>query len=608
MAGDIILEWNAIMLEANARDHSRQAPEQGGPVLTSRAFAIVSAAMYDAYNSIARVGDAYLVTVPLARSANTMPFARSASADAAVAQAAHDTLVALYPSQRDLFDDALYETLTGIPNGWRESHGRIAGAFVARKLLAHRAHDGSDDIGGEYLPNGAPGFHDVDPLHTDQGFYAAGGKTMTPFAMPDVNNFPARSLDDASIEGRLAFLQSPEYTAAYNEVLAVGSDGISAPTERTEEQTIIGIYWGYDGRPGLGTPPRLYNQIVRQVASQEGNTVAENARLFALVNIAMADAGVASWNTKYHDAFWRPVMAVRSADDDGNDATIADADWTPLGAPASNPRPGETNFTPPFPAYTSGHATFGAAALEILERFYGRDDISFSFISDEFNGVTIGADGHVRPVVERTFGSFTQAKIENAQSRIYLGIHWRFDADEGIRQGDAVANFVFDHLLAADDPYEDNDSWRSAHRLGRIASAQTIQGLALLDTSDWYRFATPARSGLASVSIQFDNRQGDLTLELYNAAGRRISVSHSSSDTETIALPAAAGVYSVRVTGAHGATNPTYALTFSQAQALVLHRRTRPWAHAFTAECAEQDAQSAEALCVLYVRSRRSLR
>jgi hypothetical protein len=315
-----------------------------------------------------------------------------------------------------------------------------------------------------------PGFHAADPLHPNQGYYAAGAMEIAPFAVTTLDQFQARRLDDATPQGRLAFLAGQEYTDAYNEVLALGGDGVNSPTERTAEQTMIGIYWAYDGRPGLGTPPRLYNQMVRAVAEQEGNTEAENARLFALVNVAMADAGLTAWNNKYDDAFWRPILGIRNADADGNDATSGGAEWTPLGAPASNPRPGETDFTPPFPAYTSGHATFGAAVFETLALFYGRDDISFTFVSDEFNGVTVGSDGEIRPLVERTFDSFTEAKLENAQSRIYLGIHWRFDADDGIATGDAVADYVFANFLQpADRPDKppDRDGHKEPGRPGR---------------------------------------------------------------------------------------------------------------------------------------------
>ncbi|MDX1927608.1 MAG: phosphatase PAP2 family protein [Pirellulaceae bacterium] len=437
---DSILEWNDVMLEANAADHARTRPEQGGPILTARAFAIVSAAMYDAYNSVEHIGSDYLVKAP---------FTNGANSDAAVAQAAYQALVELFPSQRDTFDSELKESLARIADGASEDLGRAVGKHVADQILATRELDNYEKLNsvGKYVPNGKPGFHDVDPLNPNQGFYGAGAMEINPFAIESVDQFQSAPLDDGTPEGRLAFMQSEKYRLAYEEVKALGGDGITTPTTRTAEQTEIGKYWGYDGRPDIGTPPRLYNQIVRHIAEQEDNTEAENARLFALVNISMADAGITSWNTKYDDAFWRPILGVRGGDNDGNPDTIGDAEWRPLGAPASNPRAGETNFTPNFPAYTSGHATFGAATFQTLARFYGTDNIHFTFVSDELNGKTIDADGSIRPLVERSFSSLTEAKVENAQSRIYLGIHWAFDATDGIKMGDAVADFVFDNVL-----------------------------------------------------------------------------------------------------------------------------------------------------------------
>jgi len=445
MATDVIMEWNDVLLDANAADHAGAA-EQGGPILTARAFAIVSVAMYDAYNSIERIGAPYLVR---ARTSG------KSDSDAAVAQAAHDTLSALYPSQQPRFDAALSETLARIPDGATEDRGRALGAKVAQFILLDRSDDGVVDLmqyDALYKAKNLPGFHNVDPLHPNQGFYAPGAEHVVPFVVEDVDQFQARRLDDGTPEGRLAFMQSDEYTAAYAELLALGSDGITAPTQRTLEQTYIGLYWGYDGRPGLGTPPRLYNQVARTVATQQNNTVAENARLFALINLAQADAGLTAWNGKYDDDFWRPILGIRGADQDGNPATVSDSDWSPLGAPASNPRPGDSNFTPPFPAYISGHATFGASVFQTLKRFYGRDDIQFTFISDELNGITRDADGSTRPIVPRTFHSFSEAKFENAQSRIYLGIHWAFDRDDGIKTGDGTANFIFDNTLAPKSP------------------------------------------------------------------------------------------------------------------------------------------------------------
>jgi hypothetical protein len=316
---------------------------------------------------------------------------------------------------------------------------------------------------------------------------------LAPFAVASLDQCEARRLDDGTPAGRLEFLQSTEYTDAYHEVMALGGDGVEFPSERTDEQTQIGTFWAYDGRPGLGTPPRLFNQIARTVALHEGNTEAENARMFALVNIAMADAGFTSWNNKYDDAFWRPILGIRDGEGDGNDDTVGIAGWKPLGAPASNPRPGETNFTPPFPAYTSGHATFGGAVFQTLARFYGRDDISFSFVSDELNGVTLDADGKVRPRVERSFDSFTAAKLENAQSRIYLGIHWRFDADDGIKTGDAVADYVFDNILAS------NASLVASSRNGTAGRANLTTSF----TSTGLAAATAPSSSGAEIRIYY---------------------------------------------------------------------------------------------------------
>jgi hypothetical protein len=179
----------------------------------------------------------------------------------------------------------------------------------------------------------------------------------------------------------------------------------------------------------------------------------ELARLLALANVAMADAGIAAWDSKYHWDLWRPITGIRESDvgtgptglGDGNPNTVGDTTFHPLGAPASNLM--GPNFTPPFPAYPSGHATFGGALFEVLRRFYHTDRVTFTFISDEFNGITRANDGTIRPLIPRTFTSFSQAEEENGQSRIYLGIHWSFDKVEGIAQGNKVGAYVFAHAL-----------------------------------------------------------------------------------------------------------------------------------------------------------------
>ena len=306
-------------------------------------------------------------------------------------------------------------------------------------------------------------------------------------------------------------MNSPAYTQAYNELLAFGGDGVNSPTIRTAEQTEIGIYWGYDGQPGLGTPPRLYNQIGQLIAEQQGNTEVQNARLFALINFGQADAGIACWEDKYFHDFWRPVTAIREGANDGNPNTVGDPEWTPHGAPADNGN--GTNFTPPFPAYASGHATFGAAFFQMLTRFYGTEHIPFTFISDELNGATIDQNGQVRPVRPRSFQTFSQASEENGQSRIYLGIHWSFDKVQGIKCGNHIADFIFEHTLRARPKVQcfavGADAGAAPHvRVFNSASGQEL--------ASFYAYDTAFRGG---VRVAMGDVNGDGTPDVITGAG-----------------------------------------------------------------------------------------
>jgi hypothetical protein len=353
----------------------------------------------------------------------------------------------MYPHQQAYIDTALTQTLRRVPDGRAKTRGINVGAYVAQAILDARTNDGSE-IPGEYTPDKVPGHHVADPLNPDQGF-------LTP-AWGDVTTFGISSPDVIPVP-KVPAMTSDEYTQAYNQVFALGAE--DGKSTRTTDQTEIGIYWGYDVARGLGDPPRLYNQIARVISVQEGNTVGENARMFALINIAMADAGIVGWGVKYRDIFWRPIVGIRRAAEDGNPDTVPDPDWVDLGAPKSNPLPGETNFTPPFPAYVSGHAVFGGAAFKIMADFYQTDDMKFSipfdFISDEFNGVTRDVHeqipdlilNYIRQIRPRHYDSFSQAAAENAASRIFLGIHWRFDATNGVDAGDRIADIDFDTQL-----------------------------------------------------------------------------------------------------------------------------------------------------------------
>jgi hypothetical protein len=417
--------------------------EQLGPGRSSRAMAIVHIAVFDAINAIVGGYTSYtgLARAPL-----------GTSMDAAIAFAAHDTLVAMFPSQKAAFDAALAEDLSQIRV--RELRDYLNGILLGRRaaaaILARRADDGSQHaeprVGIDYIPSDVPGQWRQDPI------------SLIPLALgahwDDVEPFVLESADQFRVPPPPA-LGSQAYADAFNEVKAYGGDGVNTLTVRTQDQTEAGIYWAYDGTPVLCAPPRLYNQIAIVIADKQRSDLKNTARLLALVNVAMADAGIAIWESKYFYDLWRPVTGIREADPgtgpsglgDGNDDTIGDPTFSPLGAPASNAGPLAKNFTPPFPAYPSGHAGFGGALFQILRRFYGTDRIAFTFVSDELNGVTEDNEGHPRPLRPRSFGRLSQAEEENGQSRIYLGIHWAFDKTEGIAQGRRVANEVFDNLF-----------------------------------------------------------------------------------------------------------------------------------------------------------------
>lgn len=436
--GDPVIYWNEQALKANAIDHSGTygSPEQGGPGRSSRALAIVQAAVFDAVNSLDASYRPYLTAVPV-------PSGASVSPDAAVASAAYRVLFALYPKQRAEIDAAFQSFMSQVPAGAERELGRTVGELAAQNILAARNNDGSD-ASDQYTPSLLPGRHREDPINPRQGFIGPKWSNVRPFALTSPQQF--RSVPPPA-------LTSAEYAAAFNEVKMLGGNGTTTPTLRTADQTQIAMFWMYDGAKDIGTPPRLYNQIVRTIALQKGNTIVENARLFALVNLAMADSGIASWETKYLYDVWRPIVGIREADQgtgptglgDGNPLTQGDTTWTPLGAGMN--KVGSNNFTPAFPAYTSGHATFGAATFRILERFYGTDEIPFTFVSDELNGITVDANGRVRPYAPRRFARLSDAARENAQSRIYLGVHWQFDATAGITQGNSVADYVFQSAM-----------------------------------------------------------------------------------------------------------------------------------------------------------------
>ncbi len=448
---DPILFWNQVALDANRESHTTgQDAGALGPPLSARALAIVHLAMYEAYAG-ARGNPANLppyLTATTFPAAPVKPTAGSALPDAAVAAAARRTLAHLHPSQAAMFNQKYHDFLEGLPANAALTAGVSFGELVADLILTDRANDPDasevDGVTGTtYVAKTANGKHRKDPDNPGQPYHA-------PFFGKNAKCFSVTTRHSLDAPPPPTINQS-EYTDALDEVRHKGiapelmGTLPNAAEKRTEDETVIGIYWGYDGAAKLGTPPRLYNQIIREVADKQGNGPDENARLFALVNVAMADAGILAWADKYKYDVWRPVLGIREHDTsmgpDGtgknNISNRCDTGWLPLGAPKTN-EPGKKNFTPPFPAYPSGHATFGAAALHMTRLFYnvpvGDTDADtlfdgLTFVSEEFNGVNVDNKGTVRPKHTRSFpGGLWRMIEENGLSRVYLGVHWVFDA------------------------------------------------------------------------------------------------------------------------------------------------------------------------------------
>ncbi|MBW4468053.1 MAG: phosphatase PAP2 family protein [Pegethrix bostrychoides GSE-TBD4-15B] len=390
---NVILDWNATLLNAIQADGT-------APPLAARNAAIVHAAVYDAVNGIARQYDPYLVNVAASSADN-------ASAEAAAVQAAFQTLSDLYPNQRESFLAQRIRSLAEIADGTAEARGIAVGQLVADRMLESRRNDGAEGAQNRYIPGTAPG--DYQPTRPDGFVLAAGWRDVESFAIPSVNDFLP---DGPPVFG------GAQYAAELNQVQQFG--GLNS-TARTADQSEVAFFWAYD-RPDTFRPPAQWNQIAQTVALNEGTSVLESARLFAALNVAQADAGIAAWNAKFTFNQLRPITAVRQADSDGNFQTLGNPDWQSLLS------------TPPFPDYISGHSTFGAAAAGVLSYFYG-DDYQFSASSQEIPGRF------------RQFSSFQQAAAENGVSRIFGGIHVQSANLDGLLVGAAVADYVTGNLF-----------------------------------------------------------------------------------------------------------------------------------------------------------------
>jgi hypothetical protein len=394
-----VIQWNRTLLVI-----ARTPGAQPATIHPTRSFAMMHAAIYDAVNAIDRTHKPYFIRL------SGVP--RSASQDAAAAAAAHDVLVALYPNFQSTLDSQLQTSLAPIPEGADKSAGVQAGETVAAQILALRKHDGSDAQPIPYVFGTAPGDYQSTPPNFPKQPQFTHWSHVAPFALERGNQFRP---------GPPPALTSDTYSDAFNEAKALG---IANGTASTPDQALTGRFWN-------GAIQNYWNEISQTAALAHNLTTAESARLFALLNLALADDVIAFYDAKYVYNFWRPVTAIRSAATDDNPDTAADPNWLP-----------EVGNTTPDPSYPGAHAVISASGAAVLISFLGRDHFDF------------GVTSEVLPGVQRSFNRISDAEEEATLSRIFAGVHFRPDLTVGNRLGAEIADFVVDNFLT---PASDRD-------------------------------------------------------------------------------------------------------------------------------------------------------
>jgi len=388
---EVVIEWNALL----------QSVVPAGGLAPPRQYAILHVAMFDAANSVERSHGRYRFSVPASP---------VASSEAAAAQAGHDVLVALFPASQATFDAALEARLSGL-HPLRARLGAAVGKIVASKVLEWRANDGWSDPPPAFVRPAFPGVWQPTPPAFQAAQFAQFGTTR-PFALLTATQFLPR-IPPA--------LDSEEYAADTNEVKQIGS---ATSTTRSAEQTQLArlfasvtsstVHWA------------LWNNVARDTARAHRLSLIETARLFALMNVSIHDGVQTSHTSKFVYALWRPVTAIRRADEDNNAATEPDTAWTPL------------LTTPPYPSYSGNMACVGASAARALALFYGRDAVSFA-------AKWIGINGN--PDVTRPYTSFWAMAEDQANSRVYGGIHFRFDNEASQATCPRVPEYAHAHYM-----------------------------------------------------------------------------------------------------------------------------------------------------------------
>ena len=388
-----VVQWNKNLLLV-VRTPGAQPPT----IHATRSFAMMHAAIYDAVNAIDRTHKPYLIRIAHLR--------RNASQEAAADAAAHEVLVALYPAFKASLDAELVTSLAQIRDGDGKAEGIFIGQTVADGVLALRSKDGADSPPVPYVFGKNSGDYQSTPPNFPPQPQFTQWSRVTPFALEHANQFRL---------GPPPPLTSDKYSDAFEQVKSLG---MLNSTSATADQMLIGQFWN-------GAIQNYWNEIAQTASVARNLTTAENARLFALLNVSLADSVIAFYDTKYTYNFWRPVTAIRAADGDNNSETLADTSWLPEGG----------KNTAPDPSYPGAHATISAAGAAVLEAFFKTDDFDLNVTSE------------VLPGTQRSFTSFSAAFREASFSRILAGQHFSFDEKAGGQLGREIADFTVDRIL-----------------------------------------------------------------------------------------------------------------------------------------------------------------
>lgn len=386
-----VVQWNGNLLTIVRTPGAQPATIHG-----THSFAIMHAAVYDAVNSIDETHRPYLVDLS--------GVSRSASQEAAAASASHETLVHLYPKLQATLDAQLQQSLAQIEDGSAKTEGIQIGQSVADQILALRSNDGSNAQPMPYVFGTAPGDYQSTPPNFPAQPQFTHWSDVTPFALESANQFRP---------GTPPALTSDTYSDAFNQVKSLG---IVNGTTATPDQALTGRFWN-------GAIQNYWNEIAQTAALGHNLTTSQSARLFALLNISLADGVIAFYDAKYQYNFWRPVTAIRAADTDNNPETTADPNWLP-----------EVGKTAPDPSYPGAHAVISNAGVTVLSHLLG-------------NNFELNVTSEVLPMVQRSFDNFTSAAEEATLSRIFAGQHFSFDLTVGRDLGRDIARFVEANLL-----------------------------------------------------------------------------------------------------------------------------------------------------------------